>query len=184
MRINAEKLKALMSERELSAEDLSGAIAGQGASEKQRKLAEKKLRNWVTGRNHPRAKANEIQAIASALGVRSGAFVRWTSTYKWARGSRQKSGLVIDQIRGLGIEEATNLLEFSPRRASVMVGKALRAAIADAEAADADLNSLVVTEARADNGVIIKRFQPKDRGRAHPIQKRTSHIMVSVEEAN
>ena len=43
-------------------------------------------------------------------------------------------------------------------------------------------NALVVTEARVDGGPIIKRFQPKDRGKAHPIMKRTSHLIVSVDQ--
>ncbi|XHC26559.1 50S ribosomal protein L22 [Phycisphaerales bacterium ac7] len=92
--------------------------------------------------------------------------------------------LVVEMIRGRSFAEADALLQFSPKRAATMVRKVLNAAVADAEAANADVARLVVSEAKADGAVIIKRFQPKDRGRAHPIQKRTSHITVSVEEAN
>lgn len=183
MRINADKFKKLVRESGIEVEALATALPRPSDSEKQLDIALKKVRNWMAGRDHPRAKAAEIVALANALNVRPSAFCRWTSSFRWARSSERKSMLVVELIRGKSIEEAGNLLRFSPKRASVMVNKVLQAAIADAEAADADLNRLVVSEARADKGVIIKRFQPKDRGRAHPIQKRTSHIIVSVEEA-
>jgi len=66
-----------------------------------------------------------------------------------------------------------------------MVRKTLDAAIANAEEITdgaVDVRRLIVTEARVDEGPTIKRWQPKDRGRAHPINKRTSHIHVSVDE--
>ena len=63
-----------------------------------------------------------------------------------------------------------------------MVEKVLRAAMEDADEQEANVNRLFVMEARVDAGPTIKRFQPKDRGRAHPIMKRTSHIVVSVAE--
>lgn len=183
MRINADKFKALVRESGAEVSALAAALPRPSDSEKQLSIAEKKVRNWMSGKDHPRAKASEIAALAQALGVRPSSFCRWTSTYKWSRSSERKSQLVVDMIRGKDVEAASAMLKFSPRRAAVMVNKALQAAVADAEASDADLNRLVVSEARADKGVIIKRFQPKDRGRAHPIQKRTSHIIVSVEEA-
>ena len=61
-----------------------------------------------------------------------------------------------------------------------MVRKTLLAAEAAAEEAETDIRNLVVSEARVDEGPTIKRFQPKDRGRAHPIKKRTCHIYVAV----
>jgi large subunit ribosomal protein L22 len=57
----------------------------------------------------------------------------------------------------------------------------LKSAIANAEQASADVSRLVVVESRVDEGPTIKRFQQKDRGRAHPIMKRTSHIIVAVD---
>ena len=70
---------------------------------------------------------------------------------------------------------------FLPEGGTADVGVVI-AAIADAEVADADIGALVVAESRVDGAVHIKRFQPKDRGRAHPILKRTCHITVGVEE--
>ena len=64
----------------------------------------------------------------------------------------------------------------------VEVLKTLKAARHDAEAHDCAVDRLVVSESRVDEGVIIKRFRPKDRGRAHPIQKKTSHIHLTVDE--
>ena len=183
MRINANKFKALVDGYEGGAAALAQSIRTNDG-DKAAAIAEKKVRNWASGRAHPRPKASEMRSLASALGVRPSAFCVWTSQYRFARSSERKSDLMVELIRGRGVQEALALLEVSPRRASVLVNKALMAAVADAEQADADVRRLVVSEARADKAVIIKRFQPKDRGRAHPIQKRTSHITISVEEAS
>ncbi len=171
-----------MEESGVSAEDLSSAIAG-GPSEKQQKLATKKVKNWLAGRNLPVARAGEIEAMGEAMGCHAKDLAKFTSQARWVRSSPQKARLVIDMIRGHRVDDALSMLEFSPKRAAVMARKALDAAIADAEGADADVSRLIVSEAKVDAGMIIKRFQPKDRGRAHPIQKKTSHITVSVEEA-
>lgn len=184
VRINSERFKRVVEGSGVSVSDLAAQMPEVGGNEKKLKLAERKIRNWMRGSSHPHPRVSEMNALAGALGVPASRFCRWTSRYRWARSSERKSRLIVDQIRGMGIEEATTVLRFSPRRGAVMVNKALQAAIADAEGFDADLNRLVVSEARADEGAIIKRFRPKDRGRAHPIQKRTSHIVVSVEEAD
>lgn len=104
------------------------------------------------------------------------------STFRYARISPRKVRLVADLIRGRGINEARTLLQFSKKRAAVMMSKTLEAAIANADQAEADSRKLVVTEARVDGGPTIKRFQPKDRGRSFSILKRTSHIHVTVDE--
>ena len=98
------------------------------------------------------------------------------------RGSARKTGLVAAMVRGKRVDKALDMLTFTTKRAAVNVKKALQAAIAQAETADADVTRLFVTEARVDKGQIIKRFQPKDRGRAHSIHKPLSHITISVEE--
>ncbi|UYV14187.1 MAG: 50S ribosomal protein L22 [Phycisphaera sp.] len=107
---------------------------------------------------------------------------RFVSEVRFHRGSTQKARLVADLIRGKTVDEALNLLNFSQKRASDNMSKALNAAIADAELADADVTELFVVESRVDEGPHIKRFRPKDRGRAHPIIKQTSHITVGVQE--
>ena len=106
----------------------------------------------------------------------------WQARHRYARISPRKVKLVTDMIRGRDVQDALNILKFSPNRAAAMVSKVLTSAIANANEAEANVEDLVVDRAFVDEGPTIKRFQPKDRGRAHPILKRTSHITVTVEE--
>jgi large subunit ribosomal protein L22 len=106
----------------------------------------------------------------------------WKSTHRYARISPRKARLVTGLIAGRPADEALTLLKFTRKRASVLVDKVLRAAMADADEQEADVRQLFVHEARVDEGPTIKRWRPKDRGRAHPINKRTSHIVVAVGE--
>lgn len=108
---------------------------------------------------------------------------QYTNTHRTARISPKKVRQVGDLIRGKDIESAFALLQHNKRRSAVFLDNALKAAVANADQAEADVRSLVVSEIRVDDGPRIKRFQPKDRGRAHPIIKRTCHITVSVAEA-
>ena len=106
----------------------------------------------------------------------------WSAKHRYARISARKVRLIADLIRGRGVQDALNLMKFSPNRAAVMVSKVLTSAIANANEAEANVESLIVDRAFVDEGPTIKRFQPKDRGRANPILKRTSHITVVVEQ--
>ena len=96
--------------------------------------------------------------------------------------SPQKLNLIAQLIRGKKVERALADLEFSRKRHSADVKKVLESAIANAEESEADVSKLFVESTWVDAGPTIKRFQPKDRGRAHPIWKRTSHIHVQVAE--
>lgn len=107
----------------------------------------------------------------------------YTNTHRAARISPTKARLVVNLIRGKRIDDALATLTLSKHRAAVLIKSALNAAIANADQAEADVRRLKVVEAHVDEGPTMKRFQPKDRGRAHPIHKRTSHITVSVDEA-
>lgn len=106
----------------------------------------------------------------------------WTSKHRYARISPYKARLVTQLIAGRHVNEALELLKFTKKRGCAYVDKVLRAAMADADEKEADVRQLFVHEARVDEGPKIKRFKPKDRGRAHPIHKRTSHIVVTVSE--
>ena len=106
----------------------------------------------------------------------------YSNVHRMARISPTKVRLVTDMIRGKRYEEALTSLHMSKKRAAVFVRNALVAAYHNADQAEADVRRLVVTEARVDSGPTLKRWQPKDRGRAHPINKRTSHITVTVDE--
>ncbi|MHC4561923.1 MAG: 50S ribosomal protein L22 [Planctomycetota bacterium] len=106
----------------------------------------------------------------------------WKSQHRDARMSARKARLMADLIRGRHVQEALNILKFSPNRAAGMVSKVLTSAVANANEAEADVERLYVQEAFVNEGPTMKRWRPKDRGRAHPIMKRTSHITVVVEE--
>ena len=107
----------------------------------------------------------------------------WEATHRFARISARKARLIIDLIRRREVNDAMNILKFTPNRAAGMIDKVLRSAVANADNAEADTENLYVKEAYVNEGATMKRFQPKDRGRAHQILKRTSHITVVVEEA-
>ena len=96
------------------------------------------------------------------------------------------SGQATDATQGTASAKSTAPANAAPetptKRAAVNVKKALNAAIADAEQAEADVTQLFVAESRVGDGGMFKRFQPKDRGRAHPIEKRFSNIVIGVEE--
>ena len=100
-----------------------------------------------------------------------------------ARISAQKARLVADQIRGLEVEKALNVLAFSPKKAARIVKKVLESAIANAENNDgADVDELKVFTVFVDEGMTMKRIRPRAKGRADRILKRTCHITVKVSE--
>ena len=106
------------------------------------------------------------------------------ASHRYARIAPRKARLLMDLVRGRDVDDAISMLKFAKQRASGMVEKVIRSAVANAAEQDqaAKRNALYVAQAWADPGPVIKRFQPKDRGRAHPITKRLSHITVGVEE--
>jgi large subunit ribosomal protein L22 len=106
----------------------------------------------------------------------------WMAVHRFARISARKARLVINLIRGRHVDDAIDVLRFTEKKASALIDKVLRSAIANANEAEADVRNLYVTEARIDAGPAYRRYRPKDRGRAHPIDKRTSHILIKVAE--
>ncbi|MDE0887857.1 MAG: 50S ribosomal protein L22 [Phycisphaerales bacterium] len=107
----------------------------------------------------------------------------YKASHQFARIAPRKARLVSDMVRGLPVDDALTALEFSKKRGAWYIKAVLKSAIASAEEADADLANLVVSRTWVDEGPTIKRFQPKDRGRAHPINKRTSHLHVEIAES-
>jgi len=100
---------------------------------------------------------------------------------KGARLSAQKARLVADQIRGKGVEEALQLLTFSPKKGADLIKKVLDSAIANAEHNEgADVDELKVSTIFVDEGLTMKRISPRAKGRADRIFKRTCHITVKV----
>jgi large subunit ribosomal protein L22 len=92
---------------------------------------------------------------------------------------------VLDQIRGKSYRDALILLEFMPYRSCDPVLKVLRSAVANAEHnLGLDPSNLVITEAYADMGPVLKRFRPRAQGRAFQIRKPTCHIAIAVAPAD
>jgi large subunit ribosomal protein L22 len=98
-----------------------------------------------------------------------------------ARLSAQKARLVADQVRGLPVDKALNLLTFSPKKGAVLIKKLLESAIANAEHNEgADIDALKVALIYVDKGASLKRFAARAKGRGNRIEKQTCHITLTV----
>ena len=107
--------------------------------------------------------------------------MRFTSTHRFAPISARKARLVVDLIRGKGINEALNTLRFTRKRAAPMVYKVVRAAMAAAEEnGDVDMDTLKVSRAQADGGPTRKGRLPRPRGMATVLHYRMCHIRVEL----
>lgn len=104
----------------------------------------------------------------------------WTAQHRFARIAPRKVRLVIDLIRGRRCDEAMEQLRFNNRRAAYFIRHVLKSAMVNADEQEADMSRLYIKVARVDGGPYQRRWRPKDRGRVHPIAKRTSHIIVTV----
>ena len=106
--------------------------------------------------------------------------------HKYARISDRKARIVLEQIKGKDIGHALGILKYSPRYGSTLIEKVLKSAIANAEHnemyGDLDISNLYVEEAIANQGPTFKRIQPRARGMAYRINKKTSHITVILNE--
>ncbi|MFO1343853.1 MAG: 50S ribosomal protein L22 [Burkholderiales bacterium] len=95
--------------------------------------------------------------------------------------SDQKARLVADQVRGLPVGKALNLLAFSPKKSAVLIKKVLESAIANAEHNDgADIDELKVKSIYVDKAVVMRRFAARAKGRGARLLKQTCHIHVTV----
>lgn len=102
---------------------------------------------------------------------------------KYVRVSPRKARRVIDLIRGKEIVEATGILKNTPNKSSKIIEKVLNSAVANAENNhDMFVDDLYVSKCFVDEGPTMKRFRPRAMGQASPINKRTSHITVILEE--
>lgn len=103
------------------------------------------------------------------------------ATKRFARISAQKCRLVADQVRGLPVDRALQLLAYSPKKAAHEVRKVVESAIANAEHNEgADIDELRISAIQVNEGPTLKRFRARAKGRGNRILKRTSHIVVSV----
>ena len=105
------------------------------------------------------------------------------ATARFVRVSSSKAKIVLDQIKGKSVVEATALLAYSPRYAADVIGKVLKSAAANAENnMELDVNKLYVEEVQANQGPTLKRIRPRAKGRAYRINKKTSHISIYLNE--
>ena len=181
--LSATKLKEVCERRKAKAETLAESIARGGFEEKQAAAA---VRNWKKGLFKPQPEAEDVRRLAEALGVEIGDLADWRSSCRYAPMSARKVRLVTQLIVGRSVQDAMDILKFTRKRAAPMVDKVLKAAVADADEQQADVEALYVCEARVDDAGVrlgTKRWIPKDRGRAHPIRKKACHIHVIVTQA-
>jgi large subunit ribosomal protein L22 len=95
--------------------------------------------------------------------------------------SSQKGRLLADLVRGKSIDQALNILTFSPQKGAVIIKKVLESAIANAEHNDgADIDTLRVTRIYVEKGTVLKRFTARAKGRGNRILKPTCHIFVTI----
>ena len=103
------------------------------------------------------------------------------ASLRGVRLSAQKGRLVADQIRGLPVDKALNILAFSPKKGAGIIKKVLESAIANAEHNDgADIDELKVTTIYVEKGMVLKRFTARAKGRGNRISKPTCHIYLTV----
>ena len=104
-----------------------------------------------------------------------------SAVLRGVRLSPQKGRLVADQIRGMSVDKALDLLNFSPKKGAEIIKKVLESAIATAEHHDgAEIDELKVTQIFVENGPVLQRFRPRAKGRGVQILKPTCHVFLMV----
>ncbi|EGB16608.1 MULTISPECIES: 50S ribosomal protein L22 [Desulfovibrionaceae] len=102
---------------------------------------------------------------------------------KFIRVSPRKTRIVAENIKGKGVEDALNILRFTPQKPADILSKVLYSAVSNAEQMPGvDVDSLVVASVVVNEGPTWKRIQPRAMGRAYRVRKRTSHITIVVKE--
>lgn len=111
----------------------------------------------------------------------------YLARHRYARITARKARLIANEIRGKDVNAAFELLQFAPQRASSFYLKVLRSAVANAsQTGEVNVNRLVVSECRADDGPLLQgrtRWRAGPQGRAMPFRKTTSHLTIKVREA-
>ena len=104
-----------------------------------------------------------------------------SATLRGVRLSAQKGRLVADQIRGKPVDQALNILQFSPKKGAVILRKLLESAIANAEHNDgADIDELKITHICVERGTFLRRFRAQSKGRGAKILKPTCNVFITV----
>jgi large subunit ribosomal protein L22 len=180
--LSPAKLKKISKRQKVSVEDMARGLVRGGLDMKEATSA---VKNWQRGLMRPEPHAEDVRRLAETLSVEANDITGWHSSYMYAPQSARKVRLVTQLIQGRKVQQALDLLRFTRKRAASLVDQVLKAAVADADEQQADVEKLYVIEARVDEAGIragTKRWIPKDRGRAHPIRKRACHIHITVTE--
>jgi large subunit ribosomal protein L22 len=181
--LSANKLKSLCEQRNISAEQLAGQLVRSGLDEK---AAVKAAKNWQKGLFKPIPRSEDVRNLATALSAEVNDLVDWQSSYRFAPIAPRKARLVTELIVGRNVQDALDVLKFTRKRAATIISKILKSAVADADEQQADVDNLYVSCARVDEAgtrLGTKRWIAKDRGRAHPINKKACHIYVTVTQS-
>ena len=181
--LSSEKLKKISGQRKISVEQLAGQLVRAGLDKQDAISA---VKNWKHGLFKPIPGSEDVKRLATALGVEPNDIAGWCSTCRYAPFAPRKARLVTQLIAGRKVQDALDILKFTRKRAAEMISKTLRAAIADADEQEADVDNLYVSEARVDDaGVRIgtKRWIAKDRGKAHSLTKKGCHIHITVTQS-
>ena len=181
--LSGKKLNQLCEQRQVSDKTLAEHLAHGGMSAADAAGA---IRNWRRGLYKPVPTRQDVERLAGAIGVETNDISEWRASYRYAPMSARKARLVAALIAGRDVQDALDLLTFTPKRAAEAIKKVLSNAIANAEEQEADKEELYVAEARVDQAgrrLGTKAWRAKDRGRAHPIRKEASHIHITVAEA-
>ncbi len=111
---------------------------------------------------------------------------QFRAVHRYARLTARKARLIADAIRNVSVNEALEILEYTPQRAATFYKRVLTSAVANAAYSEkVNVNRLYVSDVRADDGPLLNnrmRFRPGPQGRAMPFRKRTSHLTVIVRE--
>jgi len=177
-----EKLNRICEQRGIGVETLAEHLVrgGRGLED-----ALRAVRNWRRKLLSPKPTTDDVERLATALGVEVNDISEWRASYRYAPSAPRKARLVTQLVAGQNVQDALDLLKFEHRRAASFVRKVLESAVANANEAAADVENLYILEIRVDGAgrrIGTKGWHPKDRGRAHPIRKEASHIHVRVTE--
>lgn len=178
--LSAMKLVEISRQRKVSVEQMANQIARAGLD---KQSAVSAVKNWKKGLFKPQPRKEDMQHLAAALGVEVNQLAGWHSSCLYSAIAPRKARLVTQLIAGRPVQDALDILKFTRKRSAELIIKVLKAAIADADEQEADIENLYVSEARVDDAGIrigTKRWIAKDRGRAHPLHKMGSHIHVTV----
>lgn len=180
--LSGKKLAGICKKQSIGDGQLAEHLARGGMSKEDALSA---INNWKKCLYSPNPGNEDVERLASGLGVETGAISEWRVSYRYAPMSASKVRLVTQLIAGRDVQDALDLLTFTHKRAAPAIKKLLQSAIANADEQEADVDNLFVSEARVDQAgrrIGTKAWHPKDRGRAHPIRKEASHIHITVSE--